>query len=139
MKNMEELTLDFIQYMSWVGENPEVNAFDSDKMMEITHEQFILTYFAKVIVKGLENHALHFIDGYKQLGKWQHEVVSIQSLNDISALAHYVVKTEKKPATPCKVIFIFLEQKCIGMHEVEVDLTGILEVDENFIRTDESS
>ena len=134
MNNVKKLTENFIHWMSWVGENPTKNAFDRDKMEAINHEQFVLTYLDKVIVKGLDNHAQHFIDAYKQLGNWRHDIKSIEPLNHYTAMAHYIVKPDNKPDTPCTVIFGFIDNKCIGMHEVKVNLEGVLDIDENFIR-----
>lgn len=122
--------------LDW-GKSPGLR-IQPGKLSKLNHEQFILTYHDKLIVKGLDNHAQHFIDAYQQLGKWRHQFRSIETLNHFTALAQYVVETEKKPATPSKELFTFMDEKCIGMHEVKVELEGVLDVDENFVRVSPS-
>ena len=132
---IKELAQNYIEWMSWIGENPSVHAHDRDKMDALNSDEFVLTYMEKFIIKGLDNLEQHFLDVFKQVGHWHHEIHNVQALNDYTALTQYNVVTTKKGSTPCTVLFVFDHGKCVGAHEVVVNLEGVLDLGADFVRT----
>jgi ketosteroid isomerase-like protein len=119
MQELIEKTKSVLRYMTWVGEDPPRNSNDMQRMQQFIHTDFLLTYNGTPIICGIEQLGPHFIDAFKEIGHWRHDIHKFELLGKGNryCVTHYTVVSEKKGSTPVMAICEFLDGLCVTKHE----------------------